>query len=589
VPEIVRWGIVGCGDVVARKSGMALRAAERSELVAVMRRSAEPLEAFARANGVPFWTTDADELICHPQVDAVYVATPPGSQLELALRIAEAGKPCLVEKPVARSAAECAEMVDAFAARGVPLFASYYRPYLPKFQRVGEILRSGSLGPIVSVSYHHRSARSPQRWKQNPRFSGGGWFFDIGGHVLDLLDAWFGPLEWVGGDASNLSPTHDTEDVVSLVLRSQAGAVVNARWNFTGRDPADLLEIEGLAGRLRFECGDYKSPLVLEQFPERPAARRPVLPGRLRRLAERGGPHSRERKESFPRQQHVHLGLAQAVVDAILTGQACRSTGADALRTSRLMDAALSGHYGGRTDAFWERSDSWRPALERRRVAGSRPKLRLSDEELRAYAKVGYVGPFRCGPETLRSLALPRPGTGQLHLEVPAVLDACSDPAIVDRVEQLLGSRSVLLFKSRFWIKEPRSGTAAPWHQDVGVNDGGLWPDGSPIPTVTAWLAIDGATKENGALKLVPGSHRALYGDWRRSINADIQERDLEDVDLEQAVLLEAKAGQFYLFHSWLLHSSEPNSSEQRRAALNMRYVAPGCDLSPDFHYVPVR
>ena len=77
--ERVRWGIIGCGSVVERKSGPALQRTAQSEVVTVSQRAVDSVEKFARRHGVPCWTTDADELIHNPKVDAVYVATPPGS------------------------------------------------------------------------------------------------------------------------------------------------------------------------------------------------------------------------------------------------------------------------------------------------------------------------------------------------------------------------------------------------------------------------------------------------------------------------------------------------------------------------------
>ena len=77
--ERVRWGIIGVGDVTERKSGPGFQQAERSELVAVMRRRGDLAADYARRHDVPRWYDDADELINDPDVDAVYIATPPDS------------------------------------------------------------------------------------------------------------------------------------------------------------------------------------------------------------------------------------------------------------------------------------------------------------------------------------------------------------------------------------------------------------------------------------------------------------------------------------------------------------------------------
>src|SRR5690625_1222950 len=136
--ETVRWGIIGVGHVTEVKSGPGFQQAERSELVAVMRRHGERAADYARRHGVPRWYDDADALIADPEVDAVYIATPPDSHAEYAVRVLEAGKPVYVEKPMARTAAECEQMLSASRRSGLPVFVAYYRRAMPRFVKVKE-------------------------------------------------------------------------------------------------------------------------------------------------------------------------------------------------------------------------------------------------------------------------------------------------------------------------------------------------------------------------------------------------------------------------------------------------------------------
>jgi predicted dehydrogenase len=158
--DTVRWGIIGVGDVTEVKSGPALQQADRSALVAVMRRSGDKAADYARRHGVPRWYDDANALIADPEVDAVYIATPPDSHCDYALRVAVAGKPVYVEKPMARTAAECDAMIGACASARVPLFVAYYRRAMPRFETVQELLDGGAIGAprTVSVRLHRRSA-----------------------------------------------------------------------------------------------------------------------------------------------------------------------------------------------------------------------------------------------------------------------------------------------------------------------------------------------------------------------------------------------------------------------------------------------
>jgi 1,5-anhydro-D-fructose reductase (1,5-anhydro-D-mannitol-forming) len=340
--SIIRWGILGCGNVCEVKSGPGFQKAQGSALVAVMRRDAAKAEDYANRHGVPRWYADADRLIDDPEVDAVYVATPPESHLELALRVAAAAKPCYVEKPMARSHAECARMVAAFDAARLPLFVAYYRRRLPRFVKVKELVDAGRLGTITDVLVRlaqpkHRNPGSG--WRLDAAVGGAGLFLDLASHTLDVLDFILGPLHDVGGVAANLASPYDVEDVVAMHFRAGGGygAVGTGVWNFAAARGEDRIEITGTDGRV-----------VLSTFGNEPV-----------RFEDRDG-----KTESFdlPNPEHVQQPLIQTIVDE-LRGRAprghCPGTGTSAARTSRVMDDVLAGYYGGRDDAFWTRPQTW--------------------------------------------------------------------------------------------------------------------------------------------------------------------------------------------------------------------------------------
>lgn len=590
----IGWGIIGCGDVVERKAGPSFQEIPGSRLVAVMRRSPGKAEAFARRYGVPCWTTDAAEVLRHPEVSAVYVATPPEHHLAYALAACAAGKACLIEKPAGRCARETRTALEAFRSAGVPLFVSYYRPHLPKFRAVKEIVASGQLGPIVSIDYRLSAPPREDDWRLVPRVSGGGPFFDLAGHFLTLLDDWFGSIELLGAAATNVLARHEVEDAVAISFRTAGGAVGTARWNSAAPRFADRLCIEGMWGRLELECGDCASPLRLELDTRRLGKRpEPALRRLSRRLRGRKRPKWVVEERRFAPVPYPHRPLLEAVVGRLAAGEGGVESAESALRASRLMDQALDAYYGGRRDAFWEHPERWqslRARVVRRADAEEPSRYELTKGEIRSFEQTGLLGPFRCEAPGLRGIAIPAAGSGNAaHLEDPRVFEACSHPSVVRRVAQLLGSEGVLLFKSRIRVKQGESDSPVPWHQDVGAHNGGYLPDGSPVPTLTVWLALDDATRENGAMYGIPGSHRGFYGEYRKNIEAGLEGAGvLEEVDLESAVCFEARAGEFYLFHSWLLHGSGPNRSPARRAVLNMRFAAPGHDVDPAFHYTPI-
>lgn len=335
----IRWGILGCGDVCEVKSGPGFQQAEGSALVAVMRRDREKAEDFARRHGVPAFYGDAEQLIADPNVSAVYIASPPGSHLELALKVAKAGKPAYVEKPMARTHAECLRMIAAFEQANVPLFVAYYRRALPRFLKAKEIIDSGRLGQLRSVEARYCSAgqlnldaaRLP--WRVQAEHAGGGLFLDLASHALDVLDFLFGALLSVRGEASNVGGALDVEDQVSLEFGTDAGARGRGFWSFSSATNEDLIHVEGSAGSLRLSTfGD--GPVELETS----AGSEQFTP---------------------PNPRTIQGPMIQTIVDSLRGRCRCPSTGVSAARTSAVMDQALASYYGARDDGFWKQPERW--------------------------------------------------------------------------------------------------------------------------------------------------------------------------------------------------------------------------------------
>jgi predicted dehydrogenase len=217
----VRWGIIGCGDVTEVKSGPALQTAERSELVCVMRRDAAKAADYAARHGVPRWTSDASALIADQQVTAVYVATPPSTHADYAVRALEAGKDVLVEKPMALTLADCERMDAAARTSGRRLCVSYYRRALPRFERLREIVLGGEIGVPRAVEVRHfrpAEERPAQSWKLDPAVGGGGIFADTHTHTLDWLCSVFGPPGAVRGLAKRQAGLYPAEDLVAFLI-----------------------------------------------------------------------------------------------------------------------------------------------------------------------------------------------------------------------------------------------------------------------------------------------------------------------------------------------------------------------------------
>ena len=321
----IRWGIIGCGNVTEVKSGPGFQKANHSSLVAVMRRHGELAQDYARRHNVPRWYDHAEELIDDPQVDAVYVATPPAFHKEYTLLCAHAGKPVYVEKPMARNLEECQGMIRACQDAGVPLFVAYYRRMLPRFLKVKELVESGAIGDVrfVTVTLYHsppKEGYDPQHlpWRLIPEIAGGGLFMDLACHTLDFLDYALGPIRQVQGVASNQGRYYDAEDMVTGAFVFESGVHGVGTWCFTSFKNVDVNEIVGSEGKICFSSFGVE-PVVWM---------------------------TREDVTEFPSDNppHVQQPLIQTIVDELNGIGRCPSTGASATRTSWVMDEMLRAY-----------------------------------------------------------------------------------------------------------------------------------------------------------------------------------------------------------------------------------------------------
>ena len=134
--QTYKWGFIGCGSVTEIKSGPAYQKINGFELFAVMRRDLEKAKDYAFRHNISNFSNNADALINNPEIDAIYIATPPDSHTYYALKVAEAGKICCIEKPMATTFKECLKITKAFEVKNIPLFVSYYRRSLPRFNKI---------------------------------------------------------------------------------------------------------------------------------------------------------------------------------------------------------------------------------------------------------------------------------------------------------------------------------------------------------------------------------------------------------------------------------------------------------------------
>ena len=266
--KILKWGFIGCGEVTEKKSGPAFSEVEGSTVVAVMSRSERRAKSYAERHDIPRWYTDAQELIDDPDVNAVYIATPPSSHATFAIMAMRAGKPVYVEKPLAASYEDCARVNRVSEETGVPCFVAYYRRYLPYFQKVKDIVDSGAIGQTLDVQIRFAvppraedyAAPDQLPWRVQPDIAGGGYFYDMAPHQLDLLQHLYGVITEVRGIKANRGGLYAAEDTVSACFEFENGLPGSGSWCFVAHEAAreDRIEIVGDKGMLCFSVFDFE-------------------------------------------------------------------------------------------------------------------------------------------------------------------------------------------------------------------------------------------------------------------------------------------------------------------------------------------
>lgn len=264
----INWGFIGCGEVTEKKSGPAFNEVEGSQVVAVMSRSENKARSYAERHHVRKWYTDASELIEDPDVNAVYIATPPSSHATFAIMAMRAGKPCYIEKPLAASYNDCIRINRISEQTGVPCFVAYYRRYLPYFQKVKEIIESGAIGNVVNVQVRFSvpprdldfQSGKEMPWRLQPDIAGGGYFYDLAPHQIDLLQNLFGVITRAHGYPANRAHLYQAEDTLSACFFFESGIPGSGSWCFVGHESAkeDCIEVIGEKGSLSFSVFTYQ-------------------------------------------------------------------------------------------------------------------------------------------------------------------------------------------------------------------------------------------------------------------------------------------------------------------------------------------
>ena len=327
----VRWGIIGTGDVAEHKGGPPLYTVPNSRLVAVMSRKEAKVHDYAKRHGARRWYTDATALIDDPEVNAVYIATPPNVHRELVEQAAAAGKHILLEKPMATTMDDCRAINEACRRHGVQLIVAFYRRFFPVVRQMNELIEAGAIGrPIraraLLTAFYHPCEDGERSWLTDPLIAGGGFMMDAGIHRLDLFSHLFGEALDVAAFTDTVHFPLDVDDSGTVIIRFENGLHATAEFNWNIGVPLDEFEVCGTEGRI---------------------VSRNLGAGELTLANQQG-----EQTFALPPPAYTHLDLVEHFVKCLRCGQPNALPGEEGMKATQLCLAAYESSKTRKTVAL---------------------------------------------------------------------------------------------------------------------------------------------------------------------------------------------------------------------------------------------
>jgi len=298
--SILKWGLIGCGDIAQKRVAPALRDLPNCELLSIARSRPDLAESFANQFGARKWYSTWQELLADSDIDAVYIATPVHLHAAQTIAAAESGKHVLCEKPMAMNVKECDEMIAACGANGVQLGIAYYRRFYPVIERIKSVIASGEIGKPVLVQinafeWFDPQPDHPRYWLVKRELAGGGPMFDFGCHRIEALVNIFGPVKYVKSIVSKVVFSREVEDTASALFQFESGTCGVLSVTHAASEPRDTLDVFGSQGSINV----------------------PALNAAEMRIRTSNG----ERVEAHPPAANIHQPLIEDFVEAVLTNR----------------------------------------------------------------------------------------------------------------------------------------------------------------------------------------------------------------------------------------------------------------------------
>ena len=306
---MIRWVVLGIGDISRRRVIPAVLSEPRSELYAVVTRDPRKASAY----DAQVWTT-LEPALRDPSVDAIYLASPVFLHAEQTIQCLRAGKHVLCEKPMAMNETEARAMVEAAETSGSLLGVAYYRRLYPKLRRAKELLQTGTIGqPVIAELACHSwfDGTGERSWLVDPAKAGSGPLHDVASHRIDVLNFLFGRPLRATGHRSNAVHNYAVEDNATVMIEYAGGVrgLVDVRWH--SHVKRDECRIRGTEGEM------VLTPLNGPEL---------IFPGG---------------REQLPTHSNLHYPVVENFVDAILNGTPLAASGESSYWTDWVTEQVL--------------------------------------------------------------------------------------------------------------------------------------------------------------------------------------------------------------------------------------------------------
>ena len=330
----VKWLLVGAGDIATRRAGPALVEVANSEVVAVCDINRERADELAAKLGAGAVYTDYAAALTDSEADAVYIATPQHTHIELSLAALDAGKHLLCEKPLGLNGAECLRLLEAARSSDRVTSCSNYRRLSEQYKVTEAMLQRGEIGTLtggwaIYSSGFHNPGNAPIR-----RALGMSRIKELGFYLIDIAQNFLGmpSTAMACGSTINEAVMNDVEELATVVLSFPGGAVSTIIFNCTSPGTRHELELFGTEGRIYWP-----------QWP--PHGNGPVV---------KITPAGPEQIEAHTH-ENWHLPMIEDFVEAVLTGREPVCTIESATKTEIITDAIFRSMDSGCVEPItWE-------------------------------------------------------------------------------------------------------------------------------------------------------------------------------------------------------------------------------------------